>query len=197
MRVLFELWIYHDRASGKQGLEKKLNHDNRSKSVRTNKIVTSLISHLKAQGVEITPDQEIAALNVMAAEKKVERLDGDGVIAAASELGFDVGVSVTGKYSMGMGFKTPFGENRYIDVGCSGEKYWIEVVDGKEKDKWCMPRNEVSGDRADKFLIEVLRTLQETSGLLEAVGICLGIGGQPSIGHTKAILAKRRSSKNA
>lgn len=177
-----------------------MNHDNRSKSARTSKIAQKIIAHLKAQGVEIKPDQEIAALNEVEAEKNnVARLDRDAVMAVADELGLDVGVKIIGKYSMELNFPNPFGETRYISVGCAGEKYWIEVAGGKETEKWCMPRDEVSGDRADKFLIEALRTYQsgDCSNLQTAVALCLGIGGLASIGYTKDILAKKRLGKNA
>lgn len=173
-----------------------MKHDNRSKSTRTNKNSAVLIEALKSQDVKITNNPEDSAVNMVITGKNMTGLDPDAVKMVADKLGYDVSVSAKGKYSIGMGFRSPFGKLRYIDVACTGEKYWISVEDGKCHDKWCMPRDEVYKDRADNFLIDVLLTLQEEdASIIGAVNLCLGVDGLASIGHTKDVLAKRRAHR--
>lgn len=115
----------------------------------------------------------------------------DDVSATAERLGFDdVRTSAWGRYSAGMRID---GE-AYVNVVCAGDKYWIEVGNYRTfPEKWCMPRAEVAGDRADLFLIEVLKALRdEDCSLAGAVEIVLGIGALPSRGYTYEKLAENR-----
>lgn len=175
-----------------------MNHTNRNSQARATNLAVRLLEALKEEGLQVSTEQENTVIRLACAKKKVNYLDGDAVSAVADELGFDVRVYVRGKYSMGVDFLNDHGEYRTIDVKCTGETYYITVEDGANFDKWFMPRDEVSGDRADKFLIEVLRTLDEANGrLIEAVDLCLGISGRASLSHTKYTLAERRANKNA
>lgn len=178
-----------------------MNYPNRSTTTRINKTLSTLIDTLKSVGVSITAQQEsLAVATIVKKTEKRSEVDMGMVKHVAEDLGLNVNVAVRGRKSMSLSFNCDVGgrtfSDGYIDVSCTGEKYWIEVSNGvndHEHEKWCMPRNEVSSDRADKFLIEVLKEYTSAGmNLKTAVSITLGIDGAASIGHTKSVLAKLR-----
>lgn len=137
-------------------------------------------------------------------EQTVCKLDKEIIFEAAEKAGVDVKVWIKGKSSMGLIFINNYGgktvDEDYVEVNCSGNTYWIEVGRNgstEHPEKWCMPRAEVSGDRADKFLVDVLRNIGEQSDLRAAVAIVLGIDSIASRGYTKDILKNIRESSNS
>ena len=139
------------------------------------------------------------ATNFPVPNKKISRqLNAGMVLEIAEELDIEVVVSTSGKYSMSLSVIGYLGQiNDTVQVNCSGNTYWI-VYQGhdltKRPLKWCMPRNEVAGDRADKFLVEVLKNYEEC-GIDGAIGQCLGINPLASIGYTRDVMYKRRQDK--
>lgn len=164
---------------------------------RLNQKLIAFIDALKA--VSISEIQEKNAVSNIFKKKKDKNkpdIDRELVLKTANNLGFNVGVNIRGKKSISLGFINSFSGfvEDYVDVFCTGEKYWIEAGNTIDHgtEKWCMPREEVASDRADRFLIEVLKCHASGEDLTTAVSIILGISGLASIGYTKEILAKRR-----
>lgn len=128
-------------------------------------------------------------------------LNRELVCAAAEKLGFDVNVWSKGKFSMGMAFCSIASGRRlaenYIEVICAGNTYWIEVGrqgSTQHQEKWCMPRKEVCGDKADDFLVEILKNYECDCDLATTVSIVLGIDAVASRGYTREVLSKKRNS---
>lgn len=177
------------------------NHPNRSITAKTQKIATAILGALRGSGVEISSQQEATALAVLTKKPRaITQIDVDLnlVQSAIDELGYDAGVAAKGKKSMIISFWCGEDSDRWSDrslsVICAGEKYCITFSEhGRPDVKWCMPRSEVAGDRADKFLVEVLHE-SESEGLKNALSVCLGIDPRASIGYTKEILAQRRKA---
>jgi hypothetical protein len=182
-----------------------MNHPNRGKTARTKKTAEAIIGALESQGVQITPAQQAAAISALIEHEEKKGLDLDSVRAAIDSFDLNAAAYSKGRYSAGIKFFVGEGRNEQwaaqIDVSCAGEGYWITVTTDQDRsgrgEKWYMPRDEVCHDRADKFLINVLKNAKGNFGQLNmAVSVVLGIDSSASIGYTRDVTATRRAQKN-
>lgn len=130
-----------------------------------------------------------------------DMVDRDMVVSAIDRHGYNAGVGVRGRKSMHLSFYCDVGVGRElyctdsVDVACSGQWYLIAVNErgGEIIEKWQMPRDEVCGDRADRFLVAVLQELSSYFSLTSAVSVCLGIGALESRSYCLDVLRQKKS----
>lgn len=120
------------------------------------------------------------------------------VLATAQELGLDASARAWGKYSASLSLNICEGHSDRVDVVCSGEKYWIVLEEDAKNhpEKWSMPRADVKNDRADLFLIDVMKAYaSENAGLSDSVALVLGIGSIASRSYCQDVLQKKRKQR--